>query len=122
VIGDERGFFFESFNARSLDELTGQRVNVVQHNHNHNHNHNRSAKNVLRGLHYQIKQPQSKLVRVSAGAVFDVAVDLRAASPFFGRWVGVLLSGAARLRARLRGYQRQRRMPVQNHRLPGSRA
>lgn len=116
MIGDERGFFFESFNARSLDELTGQRVNVVQHN--HNHNHNRSAKNVLRGLHYQIKQPQGKLVRVSAGAVFDVAVDLRAASPFFGRWVGVLLSGAARLR----GYQRQRRMPVRNHRLLGSRA
>ena len=86
VFGDERGSFFESFNAHHFETLTGQRVNFVQDN------HTRSAKNVLRGLHYQVKQPQGKLVRVIAGAVFDVVVDLRTASPFFGRWVGVLLS------------------------------
>jgi dTDP-4-dehydrorhamnose 3,5-epimerase len=90
VYGDERGFFFESFNANNFEALTGQRVNFVQDN------HNRSAKNVLRGLHYQISQPQGKLVRVIVGAVFDVVVDLRAASPFFGRWVGVELSAENR--------------------------
>jgi dTDP-4-dehydrorhamnose 3,5-epimerase len=90
VYGDQRGFFFESFNARRFEELTGQRVNFVQDN------HSKSAKGVLRGLHYQISQPQGKLVRVTAGAVFDVVLDLRAASPFFGRWVGVELSAQNR--------------------------
>lgn len=90
VMDDARGFFFESFNARHFEELTGQHVNFVQDN------HSRSAKNVLRGLHYQVKQPQGKLVRVIAGAVFDVVVDVRAASPSFGRWVGVLLSAENR--------------------------
>jgi dTDP-4-dehydrorhamnose 3,5-epimerase len=86
AFGDERGFFYESFNQRSFTELTGVAVNFVQDN------HSKSAKNVLRGLHYQIQQPQGKLVRVVAGAVFDVAVDLRKSSPTFGRWVGVTLS------------------------------
>jgi dTDP-4-dehydrorhamnose 3,5-epimerase len=86
VFGDERGFFFESFNARRFAELTGVTDPFVQDN------HSKSARNVLRGLHYQIKQPQGKLVRVTAGAVFDVAVDLRQSSPTFGRWVGVELS------------------------------
>ncbi len=90
VYGDERGFFFESFNQRRFEELTGQRGHFVQDN------HSRSARNVLRGLHYQINQPQGKLVRVTAGAIFDVVVDLRAASPFFGRWVGVELSAENR--------------------------
>lgn len=87
VFGDERGFFYESFNARSFAELTGIKVNFVQDN------HSKSAKGVLRGLHYQIQQPQGKLVRVVAGEVFDVAVDIRKHSPTFGQWVGVVLSG-----------------------------
>ncbi|MDB5755142.1 MAG: rfbC [Massilia sp.] len=90
VYGDERGFFYESFNARRFEELTGQRGHFVQDN------HSRSAKNVLRGLHYQIRQPQGKLVRVIAGAIYDVVVDLRAGSPFFGRWIGVGLSAENR--------------------------
>lgn len=87
VFGDERGFFYESFNARSFAEETGVHTNFVQDN------HSKSAKGVLRGLHYQIQQPQGKLVRVVAGEVFDVAVDLRKQSPTFGQWVGVMLSG-----------------------------
>jgi dTDP-4-dehydrorhamnose 3,5-epimerase len=90
LYGDERGFFYESFNARRFGELTGQRGYFVQDN------HSRSARNVLRGLHYQVSQPQGKLVRVTAGAIFDVVLDLRAASPFFGRWVGVELSAENR--------------------------
>ncbi|MDP1665865.1 MAG: dTDP-4-dehydrorhamnose 3,5-epimerase, partial [Methylobacter sp.] len=86
VFGDERGFFFESFNRRRFAELTGRDVDFVQDN------HSRSAKNVLRGLHYQIRQPQGKLVRVVQGAVFDVAVDIRRSSPTFGRHVGLELS------------------------------
>lgn len=86
VFGDERGFFFESFNERKFRELTGVESSFVQDN------HSKSAKNVLRGLHYQIKQAQGKLVRVISGAVFDVAVDLRRSSPTFGRWVGVDLT------------------------------
>ncbi|NVD98933.1 dTDP-4-dehydrorhamnose 3,5-epimerase [Massilia sp. BJB1822] len=86
VFGDERGFFYESFNARRFAEMTGVQADFVQDN------HSRSAKGVLRGLHYQIQQAQGKLVRVTAGAVFDVAVDLRKSSPTFGRWVGVELS------------------------------
>jgi dTDP-4-dehydrorhamnose 3,5-epimerase len=87
VFGDERGFFYESFNARRFAELTGLTSNFVQDN------HSKSAKGVLRGLHYQIQQSQGKLVRVVAGEVFDVAVDLRQKSPTFGKWVGVTLSG-----------------------------
>ena len=86
VFGDERGFFFESFNERRFTELTGVKTNFVQDN------HSKSAKNVLRGLHYQIQQAQGKLVRVIAGEVFDVAVDIRKSSPTFGHWVGVTLS------------------------------
>ena len=86
VFGDERGFFFESFNERTWQELTGLDIRFVQHN------HSRSARNVLRGLHYQIRQPQGKLVRVVAGEVFDVAVDIRQGSPTFGRSFGTLLS------------------------------
>ena len=86
VFGDDRGFFFESFNHRKFEELVGQNVNFVQDN------HSRSAQNVLRGLHYQIQQPQGKLVRVVQGRVFDVAVDLRRSSPSFGQYVGVELS------------------------------
>lgn len=86
VFGDSRGFFFESFNARRFRELTGVDLPFVQDN------HSRSAKGVLRGLHYQIRQPQGKLVRVARGCVFDVAVDLRRSSPNFGKWVGVELS------------------------------
>jgi dTDP-4-dehydrorhamnose 3,5-epimerase len=86
VFGDERGFFMESYNQRAFREATGLNPTFVQDN------HSRSAKNVLRGLHYQIKQPQGKLVRVVAGEVFDVAVDLRKRSPDFGKWVGVTLS------------------------------
>lgn len=86
VFGDHRGFFFESFNARTFAELTGVDRPFVQDN------HSRSSRNVLRGLHYQIQQPQGKLVRVVQGEVFDVAVDLRRASPTFGKWVGVTLS------------------------------
>ncbi|MGZ8199245.1 MAG: dTDP-4-dehydrorhamnose 3,5-epimerase [Methylosarcina sp.] len=86
VFGDERGFFFESFNQRQFDEIIGRKVNFVQDN------HSRSAKHVLRGLHYQIRQPQGKLVRVVQGEVFDVAVDLRRSSPTFGMWAGAILS------------------------------
>jgi dTDP-4-dehydrorhamnose 3,5-epimerase len=86
VFGDDRGFFFESFNQSQFEAAIGKKVNFVQDN------HSRSAKNVLRGLHYQIKQPQGKLVRVVAGAVFDVAVDIRKSSPTFGHWVGEILS------------------------------
>lgn len=88
VFGDERGFFFESFNARRFRELTGVNAVFVQDN------HSRSAQNVLRGLHYQIRQPQGKLVRVISGEVLDVAVDLRRSSPEFGRWQSVVLSAA----------------------------
>lgn len=86
VFGDARGFFFESFNARRFEQLTGARASFVQDN------HSCSEKNVLRGLHYQIRQPQGKLVRVIAGEVFDVAVDIRRSSANFGRWFGVHLS------------------------------
>ena len=86
AFGDERGFFYESFNARRFEELTGVKTHFVQDN------HSKSAKNVLRGLHYQIKQVQGKLVRVIAGEVYDVAVDLRKSSPTFGKSVGVVLS------------------------------
>ena len=86
VFGDARGFFYESFNQKVWREKTGIDAVFVQYN------HSRSAKNVLRGLHYQIQQPQGKLVRVVKGAVFDVAVDLRRKSPTFGRWVGAELS------------------------------
>lgn len=86
VFGDSRGFFFESFNQRDFEEATGQRCVFVQDN------HSRSARNVLRGLHYQIQHSQGKLVRVVAGEVFDVAVDMRKSSPNFGKWVGVTLS------------------------------
>ena len=86
VFGDDRGFFFESFNARAFDEATGLDVAFVQDN------HSKSAKNVLRGLHYQIQQPQGKLVRVVQGEVFDVAVDIRKSSKTFGQWIGHILS------------------------------
>ena len=86
VFGDERGFFYESYNARQFAEATGVVASFVQDN------HSRSRRGVLRGLHYQIQQPQGKLVRVTAGAVFDVAVDIRKASPTFGQWYGVELS------------------------------
>ena len=86
VFGDSRGFFFESFNARTFAELTGISAPFVQDN------HSRSARGVLRGLHYQIRQPQGKLVRVVAGEIFDVAVDIRRGSPTFGKWVGEFLS------------------------------
>ncbi|MFZ3182675.1 MAG: dTDP-4-dehydrorhamnose 3,5-epimerase [Pseudomonas sp.] len=86
VFGDERGFFYESFNQQSFEAAIGRRVNFVQDN------HSCSAKGVLRGLHYQLQQPQGKLVRVVAGEVFDVAVDLRQSSATFGHWVGELLS------------------------------
>jgi dTDP-4-dehydrorhamnose 3,5-epimerase len=86
VFGDARGFFFESFNEHAFREATGLDVNFVQDN------HSRSARGVLRGLHYQVLQPQGKLVRVVRGSVFDVAVDLRRNSATFGRWVGTELS------------------------------
>lgn len=86
IFGDERGFFFESFNAREFNEAVGQEIVFVQDN------HSRSKKNVLRGLHYQIQQAQAKLVRVVEGEVFDVAVDIRKSSPTYGQWVGELLS------------------------------
>lgn len=86
VFGDDRGFFFESFNHRRFEEAVGKSVTFVQDN------HSRSVKNVLRGLHYQIQQPQGKLVRVVQGEVFDVAVDLRRSSATFGQWVGAHLS------------------------------
>lgn len=86
VFGDDRGFFFESYNARRFAELTGVNAELVQDN------HSRSSKGVLRGLHYQILQAQGKLVRATAGAVFDVAVDIRKSSPTFGQWYGIELS------------------------------
>ncbi|HEY0286017.1 MAG TPA: dTDP-4-dehydrorhamnose 3,5-epimerase [Pseudomonas sp.] len=86
VFGDERGFFYESFNAKAFAEQTGVTAQFVQDN------HSRSQKGVLRGLHYQVEHAQGKLVRVTAGEVFDVAVDIRRSSPTFGRWVGVHLS------------------------------
>lgn len=88
VFGDTRGFFFESYNRKAFLQATGLDVDFVQDN------HSRSAQGVLRGLHYQIQQPQGKLVRVTTGAVFDVAVDIRASSPTFGQWVGAELSAA----------------------------
>ncbi len=86
VFGDARGFFYESFNARKFAEMTGCSGEFVQDN------HSRSAKNVLRGLHYQIQQAQGKLVRATVGAVYDVVVDIRKSSATFGKWVGVELS------------------------------
>lgn len=88
VYGDDRGFFYESFNQRLWNEATGLNCEFVQDN------HSRSVKNVLRGLHYQINHPQGKLVRVTVGEVFDVAVDIRQKSPTFGQWVGVTLTAA----------------------------
>lgn len=87
VFGDERGYFVESYNEKTFQAVTGQAPHFVQDN------HSRSSRGVLRGLHYQIRQPQGKLVRVTHGAVLDVAVDLRRSSPTFGRWVAVELSG-----------------------------
>jgi dTDP-4-dehydrorhamnose 3,5-epimerase len=86
VYGDERGFFFESYNEKVLAEVAGITAHFVQDN------HSRSAKNVMRGLHYQIRHPQGKLVRVTSGEVFDVAVDIRKNSPSFGKWAGFNLS------------------------------
>jgi dTDP-4-dehydrorhamnose 3,5-epimerase len=86
ILGDDRGFFFESFNKEKFEAAIGRHVTFVQDN------HSRSVKNVLRGLHYQILQPQGKLVRVVQGEVFDVAVDIRQSSPTFGQWVGEILS------------------------------
>jgi dTDP-4-dehydrorhamnose 3,5-epimerase len=86
VFGDERGFFYESFNQQAFEAAIGRSINFVQDN------HSCSARGVLRGLHYQLQQPQGKLVRVVAGEVFDVAVDLRQSSATFGQWVGELLS------------------------------
>lgn len=86
VFGDERGFFLESWNARTFQQATGLNVSFVQDN------HSRSTRDVLRGIHYQLVQPQGKLVRVVTGSVFDVAVDLRRDSPHFGHWAGVELS------------------------------
>jgi dTDP-4-dehydrorhamnose 3,5-epimerase len=86
VFGDSRGFFFESFNAKDFADATGLNVNFVQDN------HSKSAKGVLRGLHYQLQQAQGKLVRVTQGTVFDVVVDIRKSSPTFGKWVGCELS------------------------------
>ncbi|WP_421549310.1 dTDP-4-dehydrorhamnose 3,5-epimerase [Pseudomonas sp. QD4] len=86
VFGDERGFFYESFNARAFEQATGIKQQFVQDN------HSRSAKGVLRGLHYQIEHAQGKLVRVTAGEVLDIAVDVRRSSPNFGQWASVLLS------------------------------
>jgi len=86
VLSDERGFFFESFNEKRFAEVTGETIKFVQDN------HSKSARGVLRGLHYQIQQSQGKLVRVVSGEVFDVAVDIRKSSPTFGQWVGAVLS------------------------------
>lgn len=86
VFGDARGFFYESFNQQAFNDATGTHLQFVQDN------HSRSSKGVLRGLHYQVKQPQGKLVRVVRGAVFDVAVDIRKESATYGEWVGLELS------------------------------
>jgi dTDP-4-dehydrorhamnose 3,5-epimerase len=91
LFGDTRGFFLESWNARVFDEAVGREVRFVQDN------HSRSARHVLRGLHYQLVRPQAKLVRVVAGEIFDVAVDVRRSSPTFGRWTGARLSADNRL-------------------------
>jgi dTDP-4-dehydrorhamnose 3,5-epimerase len=91
VFGDARGFFLESWNARAFDEAIGRELRFVQDN------HSRSARHVLRGLHYQLVRPQGKLVRVVVGEIFDVAVDLRRSSATFGRWTGVRLSAENRL-------------------------
>ncbi|MEO0835763.1 MAG: dTDP-4-dehydrorhamnose 3,5-epimerase [Cyanobacteria bacterium J06642_3] len=88
VFGDQRGFFMESFNEHKFKEKTGVTPHFVQDN------HSRSARNVLRGLHYQIKQPQGKLVRVVSGEVYDVVVDIRKSSPTFGQWVGCVLTAS----------------------------
>src|SRR5919199_4102012 len=85
VFEDQRGFFYESYNEKAFREKTGVDAQFVQDN------HSRSAQNVLRGLHYQVQQPQGKLVRVVAGAIFDVVVDLRKSSPTYGQWVGTLI-------------------------------
>ena len=90
VFGDDRGFFFESYNKKVFLEATGVEAEFVQDN------HSKSARNVLRGLHYQIMQAQGKLVRVVSGEVYDVAVDLRRSSPTFGKWVGIALSAASK--------------------------
>jgi dTDP-4-dehydrorhamnose 3,5-epimerase len=90
VFGDDRGFFYESYNERAFAQATGLSVRFVQDN------HSRSARNVLRGLHYQIRQSQGKLVRVTAGEIYDVAVDIRRSSPSFGKWVAIVLSAANR--------------------------
>lgn len=90
VFGDERGFFYESFNQKVFEDAVGKPVQFVQDN------HSKSVRGVLRGLHYQIKQVQGKLVRVVQGEVFDVAVDLRQSSPTFGKWVGAHLSASNR--------------------------
>jgi len=90
VFGDDRGFFYESYNRRAFRDATGLDPDFVQDN------HSRSARNVLRGMHYQVKQPQGKLVRVTAGEVYDVAVDLRRSSATFGKWVGMTLSAVNR--------------------------
>ena len=89
VYGDARGFFFESYNQKVFAQATGLDVEFVQDN------HSRSGRDVLRGLHYQVRQAQGKLVRVSAGEIWDVAVDLRRSSPSFGRWVGATLDSAS---------------------------
>ncbi len=86
VFGDERGFFFESFNHAKFEQAIGRKVQFVQDN------HSKSSKNVLRGLHYQAQRPQGKLVRVTQGEVFDVAVDIRPGSNTYGQWVGEILS------------------------------
>ena len=90
VFGDDRGFFYESYNERAFAKATSLDVRFVQDN------HSRSARNVLRGLHYQVRQPQGKLMRVTAGEVYDVAVDIRRGSPTFGKWAAVALSAANR--------------------------
>lgn len=91
VFGDERGFFYESYNHAQFEKAIGRSIKFVQDN------HSKSVKNVLRGLHYQIQQPQGKLVRVVQGEVFDVAVDIRKSSPTFGKWVGQHLSAKNKL-------------------------
>lgn len=90
VFGDAHGFNYESLNARRFEQLTGASPDFVQNY------HSRSARGVLRGLHYQVRQPQAKLIRVVVGAIYEVVLDLRRASPFFGRWVGVELSAENR--------------------------
>jgi len=90
VFGDDRGFFYESYNERAFGAAIGPGVHFVQDN------HSRSARNVLRGLHYQVRQPQGKLVRVTAGEIYDVAVDIRRCSPMFGKWTAAVLSARNR--------------------------